>query len=218
MKKMKNPLYSVINVLGWNAQRLGCQNKNKVLEKLDVIAARLKKKKRNVTMCKKLGSGAYGCVFKINKNTAMKISEDRSEINTMSIVKKNPTVNIVKVWDVFRCKIANRTYYFIVEELLKTAITTWKDFADFAMYSTGDSWITRHSVKKAKSDPPTELSHLKRTLPSQWKWLEKIGEYFDKHRIKFADIHGRNIMRRGKHHVLIDLGVARAPRQIVDTL
>lgn len=207
---MDNPLHAVIDILGW-------ESKKNVISKLNKIYSRLGKKNRKVTMCKKLGNGAYGSVFQINDKTALKISEDRTEINTMAIVKKHPTVNIVKVWDVFRCRIANRIYYFIVEELLSKARGDWRDFADFVMAPVDDCCITKKSIKRAKQKPATELEHIKQ-LPCQWKWIEQIAAYFDKHKIKFVDIHNGNIMRRKNRHVLIDLGVARAPRQVVDLL
>lgn len=209
--QMRNHLHAIVDFFNWN-------HSSSNLNKLNKVKQRLRRKKISVDRCKELGGGAYGSVFQINENTVLKVSEDRSEINTMNIVKNNPTPYIVKVLDVFRCRIANRVRYFIVEEKLREATLPWKDFADYAMYPTDDAIITKRTVKKAKTNPPIELSHLTKTLPCQFKWLEKIADYFDTHKIKFSDIHCNNIMRRGRQHVLIDLGVARAPRQTVDLL
>lgn len=211
MNGMNNHLHAILGFFAWSPS-----DGNR--RKLDKVKLRLKRKKIIVDRCKELGGGAYGTVFQINKDTVLKVSEDRTEINTMNIVKNHPMPYIVRVLDVFRCRIANRTFYFIIEELLKQAMGPWKDFADYAMAPVDDVCITRRSVKRAKKTPAIELQHLQKYLPCQWKWLENVAAYFDAHKIKFADIHNNNIMRRGRQHVLIDLGVAKAPRQRVDTL
>jgi len=157
------------------------------------------------------GHGSFGTAFQINKTMVMKITADKSEMNTMTIVMKNPSEFIVKVYDTFQIKIGCNVRYFIIQKLLKCAKRKWALFANDFIRESDEPLQTRH-LNSFKSY--IDKNNWKKTEKDIFfQWIKCVCEYFDKHSIRFHDIHPGNIMRDDAHHVLIDLGASRSPKQ-----
>lgn len=151
----------------------------------------------------------------------MKVSNDESEIHSMTIVRDNPHKNIVKVYDVFKCKFGHKTKYFIIQELLNEADELWKLFANTCLYDeygndAGD--ITISVVKTLKTIPLMEQLEEDKNTDKKWKWLMDIAAYLERHHIDYADLCDANIMKRRKRHVLIDVGCCECPKQYVNEI
>lgn len=159
-----------------------------------------------------IGYGVYGVVFKINNNMVMKFTTDKSELHTMTVVMNNPSEFIVKVHDVFKVKVGTHVRYIIVEELLEKASVSWRDFTNnvtYGMFLTSKG-LTKSEKwnKKYRSRKPDPKPHHDKML-----WIQNVCSFLEQHNIKYGDLHGKNIMKRGKLHVVIDLGMSRCPKQ-----
>lgn len=183
-------------------------------EKISLIEKRLKEKNFNITMCKEIGRGSYGSIFQINDKTVMKISRDSSESRTCSILKKHPHPFVVNIYDVFKCKFGSRMYYFIVMEKLNKPTKTWSNFMDNIPGEVCD--LSALALDKLLKNPRHSKTTIRHKI--RYSWLQEIAKHFDSLKIKFADFHGGNIMRRDKNHILIDIGVASAPRQKIEQI
>jgi len=165
----------------------------------------LYKRKIKWNEMKTIGHGAYGYVYRINKNTIIKITEDRTEIHTMVIIRNNPHKNIVKVKDAFSVRVGRWRRDFIVEELLDVSDVSWKDFANRVIFK---KHISQKDLKEFSN-----VNNAKNFSKDQIKWINDLALYFDKYGIRYGDLHEHNIMKRNKNHVLIDIGVAKCNKQ-----
>ena len=163
------------------------------------IKNRLKDKNILIDMFQYLGEGSKGKVFQINSDTVLKVTDDNTEVDAGYIIMNNPTEDIVNIKDLFGIWVTSSYYrYIIIEEKLETPSTEWMKFADDY---DGDTTLKHYKkyVKKISSKEKEQDKH-------KLLWLKRVCEYMDKFGIVFGDIHYKNIMRREKHPVLIDVG------------
>ncbi len=186
----------------------------KCQEMWEKIVFRLQKQNILITSFTLLGQGSMGEAYQINDKYVLKITKDDSEPHSSYIVKKHPSVCFVKIKDVFCIQFGlNKPLYIILQEKLQKSKQNWRMFIQEVKCSIVDprAIADRKSVF-CGNRTLTELQE------HQFKWLEHIGRYFEKHNIKYSDLHTGNVMRKGRKHKVIDLGYTKCPPQKLDVL
>src|SRR3990167_264962 len=200
-------------------KKFSLPNTPKVQQGWDRVINRFNDMNISIESFIKLGEGCYGCVYAINDRQVVKLTKDSSELHTMAIVMKYPHPSIVKVIDVFAVKFGRNVINFIIEEKLDNADYEWKLFANLANEDT--NWITPYLVSTTRDNIIKYYKdnvYAAERLNEKFDWLDQIAHYFQLHKIKFADIHYNNIMKKKDKHILIDLGCSRSPKQDVEYL
>lgn len=165
-----------------------------------------------------LGAGQNGWAYDLGGDRVLKITGDDVEAKAAQVTKGKPTKHLVRVFDVvqipcaggqFRCE----NFFCILMEKLAPPDHVWKDL--FA-YGTVYFNIPIHpsdvldEMRSYEMYKQLDVAVDKRTYKKFMKWLFDTVLEAQNFGIKIGDYNGGNIMRRGKEHVLIDVGGWRA--------
>jgi len=206
---------------------------------LNVNARRLRASKGiDVARLKKLGSGDMGVAYEIDGSRVLKVTTDEGEARAAQRIKgKTDFRHVVRIYDVFQLRsVTNYAVFGIIEEklqkispeeekqiwriknflrdpeLIKSAATlTWPAFASRLkeklrrqvaadMEGSNPAFISKR-VDKIYSEIEAQLR--KFNVDRMIDELRSMG-------VQFADYHEGNIMKRGGHFVITDLGKAVA--------
>lgn len=179
------------------------------------IAQRLAAKRIPVTMCVCLGSGTQGKALQINDKTVIKVSDDKKESDASYIVKQNPSVYFPRIHDVFKLHMGRHAYkYFIVQEKLERCDEKWAEFCD----GWNSNYITPYIVRRMKEHRSDNEGNVTPESEKKFKWIHGVAMYFTKHRIRYCDLHGGNLMQKNGKHKIIDLGYSKVKHQKIDKL
>lgn len=177
---------------------------------------------------KMLGKGTRGMALYGGGNRVLKLTDDASEAEAMSVVKANPSPVVAKTFDVFRPKTKPLDPLFgIVLEKLKPVDAKMKSFADDLgefMQGAKYRWLdhrTYYAFIYRDHDWRTDASGTPYDDPSyakQAEFFKEVGNYLDKVGIRFADAHSGNVMMKGSQYKMIDLGYSESRGGQIDTL
>lgn len=175
---------------------------------------------------RRIGYGDWAEVYWLSdRKKVLKLTTDDTDAKAMAYFKKHPSKGVVKVYDVF--KIPHTKLYGILEEKLVAA--TGKEVQEWSLITrqlpffvrgTGFSltmkWFhkfqgklqesTAEDFARDNSEAQEQLSHLLTSRPDVIATIKDWCETLDKAGMRWADLHPRNIMFRGRQAVLMDLG------------
>lgn len=203
----------------------------KVVEK---FAKQLINRKIDVRKAHYIGAGSKGAAFAID-DRVLKVTKDVKEANCSAVVKGHELGNIVRIYDVFSFP-GTKLFGIWQEKLEQISAEDRNQFTEIiadVIVESGvmsalwkkPSWkaITETAIEGAKADDESTVESVQRVkneldiLQNKFQ-MDKITDQLRQMKIVYMDFHGGNIMKRGKEHVLIDLGYSNAPKRQIDKL